>query len=226
MFASYSVSFLFLFLLGGQGGGETTLRNYEHEIPAALRAWVKEHAPGVDLRTSRIKLAAAKTITPPDLRYRSSLLDVTTGQPLVLAQASGGSDVDELKKENEDLKARLERLEKLLEGGAKPAPETTTEVVNPDMTTLPGWLVEFHTWRKDLQLSADAKRTLVLENCEFNGTLGATTDTEMSIFRFQGVFQAKEPGRYAFALDTTCSFGHACQLAYSGSSQKTENKAR
>lgn len=222
MFASYSISFLFLFLLAGQGGEESTLRNYEHEIPAALQAWVKEHAPGTNLRTSRIKLAAAKNIPRPDLRFRNSTIDLNPANPLVMVQAGGGSEVYELRKENEELKARLDRLEKLLEGGSKttttttePAKEPVTETANPDMTTLPGWLVELHPWRKDLQLSADAKRTMVLENCEFTGTLGATNDMEMSIYRFQGIFQAKDPGRYAFAMDTTCGFGHGCQLSYS-----------
>jgi hypothetical protein len=124
----------------------------------------------------------------------------------------------EIRKQNQEINQRLDRIEKLLSGGQVTLPKTipsdTSTPQNPDMKSLPGWLVEMHPWRADGRLSKDAESAIVVENCHFNGTFGQDAPTDMKIYHFQGIFHADEAGRYVFGMDLVCGYGHACTMNY------------
>lgn len=113
--------------------------------------------------------------------------------------------------EVQDLRARIKALEEQLQAGGQPPPVPQSPPA-PVTHSAPGWVAEVFDWNKSGRLGQDALRTILTRNCAFNGTFAATSSDSLYIYRFSSIFRVREPGRYVFAFDTTCSWGHPCSL--------------
>lgn len=204
MVSAYPLSFLFLFLLFQ--GHDRPAKDY-HMAPAeavALPYDAQRLAPWAKDFSSRMEaLEDATGVEAPSADQYQSLF-----------QTVASPSNEDLQRENEELRQRLEKLEQMLKDEVSKPPVTgaQSEESKTDKKSVPGWRVEYHPWNKDGRLANDALETILTQNCPFTGRLGLTSDNDMKIYRFMANFRVKEPGRYVFAFDTTCEFDHACTL--------------
>jgi hypothetical protein len=93
----------------------------------------------------------------------------------------------------------------------KPLPKVAQ--LAPSGRGVPAWRVRLYPWnaRSDVRF-ADHVRTLEMRNQPFNATLGQQSNSQMFVYRLEGVFQPQSSGRYVFGFDTHCPFNHPCNL--------------
>lgn len=253
MLAVYSQSFIFLFLALYGATKDPEVTTQYHYFVSEVEAWPAGRARLIlktDLASSAMPLEIRAHMQRPSRRSTSAIQlagfsggasvgaepedstskqapaeDTTKTMTTPADEDDGAATLDQLKKENADLKARLDRMEKLIDGGK--APDATTETTTPqktdtqtktatdaDMKALPGWLVEFYPWRSDGRMSDDPESAMVVENCGFDGTLGQDQPDDLKIYHFRSLFHTEVPGRYVFIMDLTCGLGHECDMTY------------
>lgn len=122
----------------------------------------------------------------------------------------------DLQKENMELRQRLEELEQLMKDklSQPPVSSPNSAETTSDRKSVPGWTVELYPWNAKGTLAQDPKERLLTQNCAFTGEFAQTNPKQMHLYRFLAVYRAKEPGRYVFSSDMTCSFGHKCHFEF------------
>lgn len=133
---------------------------------------------------------------------------------MLLAQS--GVTNEQLERENLELRQRIEALENMLKQqiGQPPVTQPLPEPSADGMKSVPGWLVEVHEWNQEGRLGEDPLERVLTRNCPFRGDFRHKSSNNLFIYRFQGVYRAKEPGRHIFAFDMNCGFGHQCVMDF------------
>ncbi|CAN7690284.1 hypothetical protein LJR030_003627 [Rhizobium sp. LjRoot30] len=203
MTAAYTMGFLFLFLLNGGWTGPLAEAGYKL-APA--------EAVALPYDAGRLAPWAADQRSAFPGYGDTSLIDAPADTRSSYQVVAAEPGVEALKKENEELRQRLEKLEQLMKNtlSEPPVNGAQSEEAGTDRKSVPGWRVELHDWSKDGILKADAKKTLLTQNCPFTGRFAQDNPMQMHLYRFHGVFRAKQNGRYVFASDMVCGFGHKC----------------
>jgi len=202
------MSFLFLFLLGAfqEEGPQTDPRLTPGEaIPLPFD--VNRLAPWVADQRSRLPTNTDTAFVPaPEVGDYRSRVDLVASEP----------SEDALKKENQELRQRIEQLEQMMKAvvSQPPVSGAVSEEAETDKKSVPGWTVELHAWNKNGRLSNDANTTLLTENCPFTGRFAQRTRSQMHLYRFMGTFRVKESGRYVFASDLKCDRLHPCGFQF------------
>lgn len=201
MMPLYTMSFLFLFLLGY--GEPLPVRDYKMTPAEAigLPFDAGRHAPWAADQRSRVDYPLATSrIAAPRIEDQSSRV-----QTVAASQA-------DLERENLELRQRIEKLEQMMKNTLTEPPVSgaVSDEAFTDKKSVSGWQVELHSWNKNGRLGDDAKDTLLTKNCAFTGRFAQQRASQMHLYRFMATFRVKEPGRYVFANDMTCGFGHPC----------------
>ena len=202
--------FLLLFLLNAFGPDGVKDYRMTPTVPlAALPFDPLRLAPWAADYSSRAVIPVGTACLPAPLAG-----DYTTHAPEP-AQTDNGQ-VEELQQENAALRKRLDQLEQMMKDNLSQPPVAAPQpgqTVTNGQKTVPGWRAELYAWNSKGVLAADPYRTVLTQSCPFDGTFGHVGNSEMSIYRFLGVYRVKTQGRYVFAVDTTCGFGHQCHLS-------------
>lgn len=107
--------------------------------------------------------------------------------------------------------------------GLKPYPADPTQsdlaanqpqvsLVPPGMKLIPGWLVEIHEWNANGRVGNDPLERVLTRSCKFAGNFRHKSKNNIFIYKFSGLFRAKQNGRYVFGQELTCGFNHGCVM--------------
>ena len=149
--------------------------------------------------------------------------DFQTSGTFQLAQNSLTDDQHE--REKMELRKRIEELENIVKKlvTQPPVPQPMPAPSADGLKSVPGWIVELHSWNKSGRLSEDPLERVLTRSCPFRGNFRHKAGTNMFIYRFKAIFRAKTPGRYVFANDITCGFGHECGFHFWVDNQQLVN---
>lgn len=209
MMSAYSMSFLFLFLLGGWREPHP-VKGFK-TLPAEVVGLAYDAtrlAPWAADYTSRMK-------TRPNIQTAGYVVPKASDFSSRIQLVASEPTAEELKRENEELRKRLELIEQMMKDKLSEPPVSGAQTegqMDPDKKSVPGWTVELHDWNKSGTLSNDPKNTLLTQNCAFTGKFALEHQNQMHLYRFVGTFRARENGRYVFSSDMVCEFDHKCNF--------------
>lgn len=206
MLQLYTMSFLFLFFLGY--GEPLPVRGYKTAPAEAigLPFDASRLSPWAADQASRIR---AHTVIPANMPMPKAS-DYSSRIQLVASSASN----EELQRENQDLRRRIEMLEQMMKNtlSQPPVSGAQSEEAGIDKKSVPGWTVELHDWNSLGTLADDPQKTLLTQNCAFTGNFTLEHKSQMRLYRYVATFRATQSGRYVFSSDLVCAFGHQCQF--------------
>ena len=134
------------------------------------------------------------------------------------APSPATSELRELIDEVKRLGKRIDALEK------RPATSAPDESKQPGMTkgtsdvpagqrAVQGWRIGIIDWDKEFSTNKDVIQYILSKNGKFDANFHKQKISgDLYIYKLEGYFRAKKQGRYVFAVDLQCPFGHQCNL--------------
>lgn len=135
------------------------------------------------------------------------------------------SELRELIDEVKRLGKRIEALEKrpttsATDEGKQPSTTKATSGVPAGQRAVQGWRIGIIDWDKEFNTNKDVIQYILAKNGKFDANFHKQKIAgDLYIYKLEGYFRAKKAGRYVFAIDLQCPFGHQCNLE-----GKLENK--